>query len=421
MKLESKSTANNSHRPSDDTVANSNSSSRSHSNSYTNTGKSLPSNTFKQDLFQLDTDIIYLNHAAVAPWPQATLNAVCRFAQENAQQGSWHYPQWLQVEQALREQFCRVIGVDDSSSIALVKNTSEALSFVAYGLDWTSGENIVISNQEFPSNRVLWESLKSRGVDVRVANIATVDDAESALFAQCDENTRLLSISAVQYASGIRMNLQRIGEFCQRRNILFCVDAIQQAGALPLSLADCQVDFAMADGHKWLLGPEGLGFFYIKPSVMNQLKLTQFGWHMLENPSDFDKTDWRIADTARRFECGSPNMMGIHALHASLSVIEQVGLTNVANQVLDNSRYLFDRLLEIPGVRLVTPRQDGRYAGIVSFYIVDKDMNQLFRFLSQQKIFCALRGNAIRFSPHFHTPRWQLEQSLRQVEIFVAR
>jgi len=374
-----------------------------------------------QDLFQLEPNIIYLNHAAVAPWPRVTQQAVCRFAQESAEQGSWHYPKWLQVEQTLREQLCRVIDVEDSANLALVKNTSEALSFVAYGLDWYDGDNIVISNQEFPSNRVVWESLRSHGVEVRAADIGSANDAEAALIALCDRRTRLLSISAVQYATGFRMDLHRLGEFCRRQDILFCVDAIQQAGALPMALEDCHVDFAMADGHKWLLGPEGLGFFYIKPNTMNLLKLTQYGWHMLEQPNEFDKPDWHIANSARRFECGSPNMTGIHALHASLGLIEQVGLVNIARQILDNSQFLMQGLATIAGVIPVTHPSTDRHAGIVAFRLIDKDIKQLFQFLSQQRIFCALRGNAIRFSPHFHTPRPQLEFCLQQVAHFAQQ
>ena len=371
-----------------------------------------------QDLFQLDPDFIHLNHAAVAPWPRATQQAVCQFAQENARQGSWAYPQWLQTEQTVRDQLCRVIGVEDSATIALVKNTSEALSFVAYGLTWQEGDNIVISNQEFPSNRVVWESLKNQGVEVRAADITHCKDVEAALIAQCDNNTRLLSISAVQYASGLKLDLARLGESCRQRNILICVDAIQQAGALPLALQQCDVDFAMADGHKWLLGPEGLGFFYVKPEAMNRLKLTQYGWHMLDKPGDFDNESWQIADTARRFECGSPNMTGVHALHASLAIIEQVGIDTIAARILDNSQFLIQQLQSIPGVSVVTPPSPQRHAGIVSFRSADKDLNALFQRLSQQRIFCALRSNAIRLSPHFYTPRQHLELCLQHIRDF---
>jgi len=371
-----------------------------------------------QDLFQLEPDLIYLNHAAVAPWPRATAQAVSRFAQENALQGSLAYPRWLQTEQALREQLCRVIGVDDSNAIALVKNTSEALSFVAYGLTWKEGDNIVISNEEFPSNRVVWESLANQGVELRMAKLSSDEDAEAALINLCDRRTRLLSISAVQYASGFRVDLGRLGEFCHRQHILFCVDAIQQAGALPLSLQDCHVDFAMADGHKWLLGPEGLGFFYVRPEAMEHLRLTQFGWHMLDDPSDFDNINWRIAHSARRFECGSPNMTAIHALHASLDIIENIGLDSIAAQVLDNTRYLIEELQRIDAMQIVTPQSSDRHAGIVSFRLSGFDMPALFKFLSDRKVFCALRSGSLRLSPHFHNPRPQLALCVSHIREF---
>jgi len=373
-----------------------------------------------QDLFQLEPDLIYLNHAAVAPWPRATAQAVSRFAQENAQQGSLAYPRWLQTEQALRKQLCRVIGVEDNDTVALVKNTSEALSFVAYGLTWKEGDNIVISNEEFPSNRVVWESLRNQGVELRMASLSAHDDAEAAIMKLCDKRTRLISISAVQYASGFRVKLERLGEFCRQKDILFCVDAIQQAGALPMFLQDCHVDFAMADGHKWLLGPEGLGFFYVRAEAMEQLRLTQFGWHMLDNPSDFDQVDWHVANGAQRFECGSPNMTAIHALHASLELVENIGMDAVATQVLDNTRYLIEQLQQIESCVIVTPLSSERHAGIVSFRLSECDMPALFKFLSERKVFCALRGGAIRLSPHFHTPREQLAVCMSHIRAFAG-
>lgn len=376
-----------------------------------------------QDLFQLDSDLIYLNHAAIAPWPRVTQQAVAEFALENARQGSLSYPQWLRTEQKLREQLCRLIGVDNSASIALVKNTSEALSFVAYGLHWQADDNVVVSNQEFPSNRIVWESLQNQGVEIRIANIDQPDvDPETALLALCNQKTRLISISSVQYASGIRIHLERLTEYCRPRNILVCVDAIQQAGVLPLNLDDSGVNFAMADGHKWMLGPEGLGFFYVHPDNLEQLRLTQFGWHMRQHPADFDNPDWEIANDAKRFECGSPNMLGIHALHASLGLIEDIGYKAISEQVLDNTRWLIEQLQRIPGIDIITPGDRERHAGIVNFRLAQAEQNQaLFEYLASQRIFCALRGGGVRLSPHFYTPRADLESGVNAVAQFVKQ
>jgi len=226
--------------------------------------------------------MIHLNHAAVAPWPAVARDAVQQFADENARLSSTHYPAWLKVEHNLRKNLATLINAPSPDDIALVKNTSEALSFVAYGLDWEVGHNIVSSDQEFPSNRIVWESLEQFGVEFRETDLNSAATPEDALFARCDQNTRMITISSIQYASGLRMDLARIGQFCREHGILFCVDAIQSIGAVQFDVQAIRADFVMADGHKWMLGPEGLGVFYCRPEVRDKLKLTQYGWHMVD-------------------------------------------------------------------------------------------------------------------------------------------
>ena len=251
--------------------------------------------------FPLDDSIIYLNHAAVSPWPQRTADAVKRFADENVAFGSRNYPDWVATENSLRQQLQQLVNAASSDEIALLKNTSEALSVVAYGLPWTSGDNVVITNQEFPSNRVVWESLQKYGVTTRAADITGSKSPETAILDTLDDDTRLLSVSAVQYASGLKLDLSRLGAACRERDILFCVDAIQILGALQLDVQRCEADFVMADAHKWMLGPEGIALFYCRQSAMEQLDLKQYGWHMLEDLHNYDQSDWKIARSARRF------------------------------------------------------------------------------------------------------------------------
>ncbi len=354
----------------------------------------------------------YLNHAAVAPWPRRAVLAVNRFAEQNARCGARDYAGWLLVESRLRERLQRLLNAPSSTDIALVKNTSEALSFVAFGLDWQAGDQVLISDEEFPSNRVVWEALKPLGVEVRQVNLQQ-GDAEANLLDACGPRTRLMSISAVQYASGLRLDLQRLGDGCRQRGVLFCVDAIQQLGALPFDAQACQCDFAMADGHKWLLGPEGLGAFYCRSDLREQLKLHEYGWHMLENTADFQHQEWRIARSARRFECGSPNMLGAMALEASLSLLEEVGLVEVGKALQERVQWLLDGLARIPGVSLHSPREPGRRAGIVTFSLAGWDNRVLFQRLKDEQVICAQRGGGIRLSPHFYSEARVIEETLQ--------
>jgi selenocysteine lyase/cysteine desulfurase len=353
----------------------------------------------------------YLNHAAVAPWPNRAALAVARFAQENVLLGARDYPDWMALEQRLRERLTRLLNAPSTDDVALVKNTSEALSFVAFGLQWESGDQIVISDEEFPSNRIVWEALASQGVEVVQVSLKG-DDPEGALLSACGPRTRLMSVSAVQFASGLRLDLQRLGAGCKQQSVLFCIDAIQQLGALPFDVQAYQCDFAMADGHKWLLGPEGLGVFYCRSELREQLKLHEFGWHMLEHMGDYNRTEWEPAKSARRFECGSPNMLGAMALEASLSLLEEVGMDQVAALIAERVQWLQDGLNAIPGVQLHSPLNPARRGGIFSFSIDGIDNQRVYEQLKQQQVVCILRGPGIRFSPHFYTEKRVIDETL---------
>ena len=355
--------------------------------------------------FAVNNELIYLNHAAVAPWPLRTRNAVTEFAEQNFRRGSFEYPQWLQTEMQLRQSLQTLINAPSHDDIALVKNTSEALSMVAYGLSWRAGDNVVITNLEFPSNRIVWESLQKFQVEVRIADLTNCQDElpESRVFDLCDEHTRIISISSVQYGNGLRMDLPSIGHFCKTHGILFCVDAIQSAGALQFDVQHADIHFAMADGHKWMLGPEGIGFFYCDAKLRDRLSLTQYGWHMVEHHTDFDSPDWQLASSARRFECGSPNMLGIHALNASLSLLHEVGMPIVEQQVKNNSKIMLEEINQLDNLQLLSPAITNRLGGIVTFRHRSRSNRELLQTLMQHKIMCAERGGGIRFSPHFYT------------------
>ncbi|WP_375739628.1 aminotransferase class V-fold PLP-dependent enzyme [Pseudomonas boanensis] len=363
------------------------------------------------DEFAQASGLRYLNHAAVAPWPKRATQAVTRFANENLSIGARDYPDWLKVERSLRERLTRLLNAPTTADISLVKNTSEALSFVAFGLDWREGDQVVISDQEFPSNRVVWEALKRFGVEVLHVDL-NVADPEAVLLNTCGPRTRLLSISAVQYARGLRMDLQRLGHGCRQRGVLFCVDAIQQLGALPFDVQDYDCAFAMADGHKWMLGPEGLGVFYCRSDLRQQLKLHEYGWHMLENPGNYEFDEWEPARTARRFECGSPNMLGAMALEASLSLLEEVGMVKVGSALAERVQWLQDGLVGIPGAQLLSPPDPERRAGILNFRLDHWDNLALFERLRDEQVVCAQRGGGIRFSPHFYTELRVIDETL---------
>ncbi|WP_455199687.1 aminotransferase class V-fold PLP-dependent enzyme [Kaarinaea lacus] len=371
-------------------------------------------NSLLEREFTLDANIIYLNHAAVSPWPTRTRDAVIAFAEENARLGSQNYLRWVETETALRKKLQSLINAPSQRDIALVKNTSEALSMVAYGIKWQQGDNIIITNQEFPSNHIVWESLTSQGVELRIADISSSGSSgpEQHIFELRDERTRLIAVSSVQYATGLKMDLESIGRYCRSENILFCIDAIQSIGASEFDVQRYHADFAMADGHKWMLGPEGLGFFYCADHLRDSLRLTQYGWHMIEDYGNFDVDNWQVAHSARRFECGSPNMLGIHALNASLSLILEIGMPEIEQRVLQNTQCMLKEIEQQENLELVSPASLDQLAGIVTFKHKHTNSTELYKKLMQQNIMCADRGGGIRYSPHFYTGQDKIRSAL---------
>lgn len=372
--------------------------------------------------FPIDTGLAYLNHAAVAPWPRRASDAVVRFSVENSRLGATRYPQWLSVEDQLRHNLAQLINAPSAQDIALCKNTSEALSMVAAGLDWKEGDEVIISSQEFPSNRIVWESLAKQGVKLRVADIGRQDvTPEGAIEDLISDRTRLLSVSSVQYGSGLRLDAAHLGALCESHGILFCLDAIQSAGAEPLDVQALGAHFAMADGHKWMLGPEGLAFFYVAPEWRESLTLYEYGWHMVADRGNYDRKDWEPAADARRFECGSPNLLAAHALEASTGLLLEVGLDQVRERIDQRISHLATGLDQIAGITPVTPREPQRRLGIHTVQASGRDSRRLSHQLAEHQVICANRGGGVRFSPHFYTPYAALEQALDTVESLVKQ
>jgi cysteine desulfurase/selenocysteine lyase len=357
--------------------------------------------------FPVNDQCFYLNHAAVAPWPRCTRDAVKKFAEENCLTGAKGYLTWLKKEQELRVKLAKLIGSKNQDCVALVKNTSEALSLVAYGLDWQAGDVILISDDEFPSNRIVWESLAQKyGAIVKQVHISAQNPEAEILTAinASSNKPKLISVSAVQYASGIKLDLAKLGQACKENDVLFCVDAIQAVGAMEFKCDEWGIDFAMADGHKWMLGPEGLGFFFVKQQHIQKLNLYQYGWHMIEGAGDFSIKNWQPANNARRFECGSPNMLAGYALEASTDLLLNIGLDNVAHAIAYNHAYLVSKLQEL-GAEILSPLDSKVRAGIVTFRFSGVDSAWLYQQLMAKDVVCANRGGGVRFSPHFHTTK----------------
>ncbi len=360
----------------------------------------LPASFKVESEFPIVRRWTFFNHAGVAPISARAAAAIGEFAQQ-ARDDAYLTGHWYRRAEVVRRLSARLINAAPEE-IAFVKNTSEGLSFVANGLDWKPGDRIVSSSVEYPSNVYPWMAVAQRhGVrHVMVPEKNGRIELEDVLAAASDGPTRLLALSQVEYASGFQHDLRRIGQFCRSRGIYLCVDGIQACGALPVDVQGMNIDFLSADGHKWMLGPEGAGFFFCRRELLDRLR-PEIGWMNVINADDYGHYDFTLKPDARRFECGSYNIGGLLGLGASLELILEVGMETITGRLLALTDYLCERLAD-KGYRVVSSRRAGEQSGIISFTSRKHDQHQLIGWLQDQRIVIVLRENRLRASPHFY-------------------
>jgi selenocysteine lyase/cysteine desulfurase len=270
---------------------------------------------------------------------------------------------------------------------------------------------------EFPSNIYPWMQVcRQHGCElIMVAEETNPDGSRSVrlekiLEAASQPQVRMVALSHVEFASGQRLDVGRIGAFCRERNILFCVDAIQTVGVLPVDVRAMQIDYLSADGHKWMLGPEGAAFFFCRRELLDQTKALSLGWSSVVDPQNFGDYNFTLRPEAARYECGTPNVPGLLGLKASLELLQSVGTDAIASRV----KILTDRLAEqLPrkGYQVISPRDGASWSGIVSFVSPKHDHKRIQEMLrTEKKIEIAFRENRLRASPHFYTTEQQIDQ-----------
>lgn len=366
--------------------------------------------------FPVTHELVYLNHAAVAPASTSVAAAVVDFMRENVRFGALHYDRWLARAEEVRAMAARLIDASPSE-VAFVKNTSTAISIVANGIDWREGDNVVTAECEFPANVYPWMNLASRGVETRFVKEREGRVRVGDIAAAMDGRTRLVSISWVEFLSGYRNDLAAVGRLCRERGALFCVDAIQGLGALRLSVRDTPVDFLAADGHKWLLGPEGIGLFYCSERVIDRLHPAVVGWNSVVDAGEYLPHRFKLKEDAGKFEEGSPNMLGIHALGGALSLIEEAGIDGIEARVLALTARIMEGL-DGAGAEVLSPRGEGERSGIVLFNAPAgrKGNGELFGRLMKNRVFCSLRSGFLRVSPHFYNTEEEIDRFIGVVE-----
>jgi selenocysteine lyase/cysteine desulfurase len=350
----------------------------------------------------------FMNHAAVAPMSGPAAETMAGFAREMAE-AAYLRGTYYRAAEHVRQTAAKLIHADPME-VTFIKNTCEGINFVANGIPWVTGDNVVSTTMEFPANAYPWMNLQQRGIALK--RVAEEDGRIpfDRIVSAIDNRTRIVAVSAVQWSNGFRLDLTRLGEVCKEKGVLFLVDAIQALGVHPIDVRSMNIDFLASDGHKWLCGPEGAGIFYCKKELIGHIKPTCLGYMCMKHTYDSPKMEIDLREDARRFDSGVYNLAGICALGASLDLFLEVGIENIQVRI----RKLTDLLIEgvrDKGWKIHSPRTATEWSGIVAFSSDKHDHDAVRKHLRNEfKIVLACRMGRLRASPHFYATEEEIRQ-----------
>jgi len=363
-----------------------------------------------RDQFPVAERFVYLNHAAVSPLSRRSADAMKQLADDVLLNGSLHYERWMAAYEGVRTAAARLIGAQDRE-IAIVKNTSEGIATIAMGLDWRAGDKIVCFRDEFPANFLPWGRLASQGVTVEALSI---EDPLDKIDQAC-RGARLLAVSYVNYLSGFRVDLDALGEICRRRGCFHFVDAIQGMGAFPIDVEASGIDALAADGHKWMIGPEGCGVLFVRKSRLDEIEPVEFGWTNVANYGSYSLTNHELREDAGRYECGTLNTIGCYGLRAAIEFLLEIGVDRISRQV----QALGDSIsagVQSKGYEVLAQRTPATGAGIVSFRKAGLDSRMIVKKLKDAGIQAAPRQGWVRTAPHFYIGPPDIDRALAELD-----
>ncbi|MDA0659397.1 MAG: aminotransferase class V-fold PLP-dependent enzyme [Planctomycetota bacterium] len=362
----------------------------------------------------------YFDQAAVSPLPEPTRAAVELWLREATEEGDTAWPRWNRELERCRGLAAGIIGATPAE-IALIPNTTTGISIVAEGFPWQSGDNLVTLENEFPSNIYPWMHLQQRGVELRRVPVLEGRPDRNKLRAACDRHTKIVSLSWVGYASGWRWDISQAVELAHQCGALLMLDAIQGLGVHPIDVRASGVDFLAADGHKWLLGPEGAGVFYVRSEHLERLRPPQVGWNSMEHRYDFSRLEWKLRADASRFEGGTYNMAGFLGFAASLQLLADLGLGPQASPIESSVLAFRESAIEVlrqRGAEILSPTVPAIHqSGIFCFSIPNVSPEQVRRVFHDHGVVVSCRGGGIRLSAHGYAN----EQDLQRLEEAMER
>lgn len=364
--------------------------------------------------FPVAREKVFVAHAGVCPIPDRVAAAVERYARHSTHGDQETLAPAFAMNRT-RGLAARLIGAEVEET-ALVGPTSLALSLVASGLDFEPGDNVIAYFEDYPSNVYPWMALREKGVEMRFVKTERLGAIQPDDVLQLvDDRTRLVALASCHYATGFRLDVDAIGGELRRRGVLFCLDAIQTVGAFPTMVE--HVDFLAADSHKWMLGPCAAGILYVRKALQERLRPPIHGWHNIDCPDFVARETLEFKPDARRYEVGSANLLGLVGLHAALETIHEVGIDNIAGELLRKRNWMTPAIRE-KGYEVMHADADERHrSGIVTLRREGEDMEALHAKLESSGVMSSVRADRegrkyLRFSPHYYNTDEEMNRIL---------
>jgi cysteine desulfurase / selenocysteine lyase len=367
--------------------------------------------------FPVTRNKIFLGHAGDCPLPRRVAEAVTNYARQatTGDQEKFAYPAILETGRKLGAQLLNC----QPDEVAFVGPTSLALSFLASGLKLRKGDNILVYFEDYPSNVYPWMALAEQGVEVRLMNTRGLGLIRPKdVMGQVDENTRLVALATCHFVSGYRIDIEAIGKYLHKRNVLFCLDGIQTLGAFPTTVE--AVDMLSADAHKWLLGPCGAGLMYVRGSVQGMINPPIYGWNNVRCPDFVAQEQIVLRTGAQKYEAGTYNLLGLVGLVTAIELLLELGIENIARELLRKRARLVPALQAKGFTVLQADAPAENASAIVSFCRPGSTMAELHQKLTDARVVTSLRSDRtgqkyIRLSPHFYNTDAELERMLELV------
>jgi len=361
----------------------------------------------------LQTDQIYFNHAALGPWSTLVLDRIKEYMDERSGLNVMNFESFVKWNFGAKEKLAKLLETS-TTRLSWVDNVANGLSILAQGLNWKTGDRIILNDIEFPSNVYPFLNLKKNGVEVDFAKsrngIVDVEDIEKLI----TPKTKLLSISMVQFLSGYKADINAIGELCKQKGIIFCVDAIQAVGAVNVNLKESKIDFLTGGTQKWLMSSQGLSYFYVTEELQNKIDQKNVGWTSVEDPWNLLDYNLTLRSNAERFQTGTLNAFGIAIFDAAMNIFRKLRMENCELRILENTNYFINKLSEIGIEPLLKNVSNDHLAGIVT--LKHEKSKEIFSELERRKIYCAVREGMIRFSPHFYNTKDDIDRVINELK-----